>query len=132
MKMPYDGACDRFASAQATQHTVFQQAGAVMLRDLEHNAKVEGGWASLASVIPRKDRNARLPLEDHMPSYFLAEACKYLYLLYNDSFYKVGLVWDQTQARGLQCEGCCLWVACSVVWECGHCMIVLSVLCMGR
>ena len=30
-----------------------------------------------------------MELEDHMPSYFLAEACKYLYLLFDDSFVKV-------------------------------------------
>lgn len=39
---------------------------------------VEGGWVSVQNM-------QNMQLEDHMPSYFLAEACKYLYLLFEDS-----------------------------------------------
>ena len=57
-------------------------AGAAMIQGLFQVSWVEGGWASLRSA-------NSLQLEDHMPSYFLAEACKYLYLLFDDSFLKV-------------------------------------------
>ena len=67
---------------QATQDTSFLDAGAAMITALFQLNWVEGGWASIQSV-------HSMQLEDHMPSYFLAEACKYLYLLFDDSFVKV-------------------------------------------
>lgn len=74
---------------QATRNPVYQHAGAVMLRDLNSNTRTEGGYASVANVV--RDGQGRMPLEDHMPSYFLAEACKYLFLLYNDTFLQVAI-----------------------------------------
>ncbi|KAM3751648.1 hypothetical protein ACB098_04G125900 [Castanea mollissima] len=41
--------------------------------------KVEGGFASVKDV-------TTMQLEDHQHSFFLAETCKYLYLLFDDSF----------------------------------------------
>lgn len=67
---------------QATGETAYLDAGAAIIQSLYDLNWVEGGWASVQSVHSRQ-------LEDHMPSYFLAEACKYLYLLFDDSFLQV-------------------------------------------
>lgn len=67
---------------QATQDTRYLDAGAAIIQALLQSNWVEGGWASIHSV-------HSMLLEDHMPSYFLAEACKYLFLLFDDSFLKV-------------------------------------------
>ncbi|KAL0039486.1 hypothetical protein WJX79_010327 [Trebouxia sp. C0005] len=64
---------------QATQDTMYLDAGVAIIEALYDLNWVDGGWASVESVQTRK-------LEDHMPSYFLAEACKYLFLLFDDSF----------------------------------------------
>ncbi|DBB06862.1 TPA: hypothetical protein ACH3X3_009521 [Trebouxia sp. C0006] len=64
---------------QATQDTMYLDAGVAIIEALYDLNWVDGGWASVQSVHTRK-------LEDHMPSYFLAEACKYLFLLFDDSF----------------------------------------------
>ena len=45
---------------------------------LDRYTRVPGGFASVKNVVTGEK-------EDHMHSYFLAEACKYLFLLYNDS-----------------------------------------------
>ncbi|KAL3149734.1 hypothetical protein ABBQ38_013560 [Trebouxia sp. C0009 RCD-2024] len=66
---------------QATQDTRYLDAGAAIIQALIQSNWVEGGWASVQSV-------HSMQLEDHMPSYFLAEACKYLFLLFDDSFFK--------------------------------------------
>ena len=68
--------------AQATQDTRYLDAGAAIIQALYQLNWVEGGWASMHSVHSTQ-------LEDHMPSYFLAEACKYLFLLFDDSFLQV-------------------------------------------
>lgn len=52
---------------------------------LNRNARVDGGFASVRSV-------ASMEKEDHMHSFFLAETCKYLFLLANDTFWKVCVV----------------------------------------
>ena len=67
---------------QATQDTRYLDAGAAIIQALYQLNWVEGGWASMHSVHSTQ-------LEDHMPSYFLAEACKYLFLLFDDSFLQV-------------------------------------------
>ena len=67
---------------QATRETAYLDAGAAIIQSLYDLNWVDGGWASVQSVHSRQ-------LEDHMPSYFLAEACKYLYLLFDDSFLQV-------------------------------------------
>ena len=71
-----------WALLQATQDSRYLSAGATIIDSLLKLNWVEGGWASVQSVHTRT-------LEDHMPSYFLAEACKYLYLLFDDSFLQV-------------------------------------------
>ncbi len=58
------------------------QAGQHMLESLNRHARVDGGYASVRSV-------GNMEKEDHMHSFFLAETCKYLFLLANDSFWKV-------------------------------------------
>lgn len=75
---------------------------------------VEGGWASVQSMHTKQ-------LEDHMPSYFLAEACKYLYLLFNDSFLQVQLACAASQYAvllGTTCALLCCSVHCTL---CVHC-----------
>ena len=61
---------------------MYLDAGVAIIEALYDLNWVDGGWASVQSVHTRK-------LEDHMPSYFLAEACKYLVLLFDDSFLQV-------------------------------------------
>ena len=70
---------------QATHDTRYLDAGAAIIQALYQLNWVEGGWASMHSVHSTQ-------LEDHMPSYFLAEACKYLFLLFDDSFLQVILL----------------------------------------
>ena len=67
---------------QVTQDTRYLDAGAAIIQSLIQSNWVAGGWASVQSV-------HSMQLEDHMPSYFLAEACKYLFLLFDDSFLQV-------------------------------------------
>lgn len=69
-------------SLQATGDDRYLQYGEAFIDDLHVNNWVEGGWASLRSVATHEK-------EDHMHSFFLAETCKYLYLLYNSTFLKV-------------------------------------------
>lgn len=49
-----------------------------MLESLYKYAWAEGGLASIRSVNSMEQ-------EDYMPSFFLAETCKYLFLLFNDT-----------------------------------------------
>ena len=76
------GNCILACWTQATQDTMYLDAGVAIIEALYDLNWVDGGWASVQSVHTRK-------LEDHMPSYFLAEACKYLFLLFDDSFLQV-------------------------------------------
>ncbi|KAI3887217.1 hypothetical protein MKW92_046808 [Papaver armeniacum] len=57
----------------------YLKVGESMVNSLNAFTKVEGGFASVKDVTNMK-------LEDHQHSFFLAETCKYLYLLYDDSF----------------------------------------------
>ncbi|EIE19324.1 seven-hairpin glycosidase [Coccomyxa subellipsoidea C-169] len=68
---------------QATGDVAYMQAGQHMLESLNRHARVDGGYASVRSV-------GSMEKEDHMHSFFLAETCKYLFLLANDSFWKGG------------------------------------------
>lgn len=61
---------------------MYLQAAQKMIEGLNTHTRVERGFASVRSV-------ASMEMEDHMHSFFLAETCKYLYLLSNDSFWKV-------------------------------------------
>ena len=81
---------------QATGDTAYLDAGAAIIESLYDLNWVEGGWASVQSVHSRK-------LEDHMPSYFLAEACKYLYLLFDDSFLQVMSLYTEGTRKRRSC-----------------------------
>lgn len=69
---------------QATRDVRYLSYGEAFIDDLYNNSWVGGGWASLRSVATKEK-------EDHMHSFFLAETCKYLFLLYNDTFLRVRL-----------------------------------------
>ena len=69
---------------QATRDMRYLSYGEAFIDDLYNNSWVGGGWASLRSVATKEK-------EDHMHSFFLAETCKYLFLLYNDTFLRVRL-----------------------------------------
>ena len=96
-----------------------------MIRDLDRHARVEGGFASVASVV--RPKAAPMPLEDHMPSYFLAEACKYLWLIFNDSFWQVQLsrpalhgspgLWPNTHDLIPMCAVACSLGYCSMMHQ---------------
>ncbi|TXG50332.1 hypothetical protein EZV62_022856 [Acer yangbiense] len=55
------------------------EVGESIVNSLNSYTKVEGGFASIRDV-------NTMQLEDHQHSFFLAETCKYLYLLFDDSF----------------------------------------------
>ncbi|KAH7550417.1 hypothetical protein JRO89_XS13G0188200 [Xanthoceras sorbifolium] len=55
------------------------EVGESIVDSLNSYTKVEGGFASVRDV-------TTMQLEDHQHSFFLAETCKYLYLLFDDSF----------------------------------------------
>ena len=67
----------------ATKDDVYRHAGQKMASDLVKHAKVKFGFASLKDV-RALSRKKGATLENNMPSYFLAETCKYLYLLFHD------------------------------------------------
>ena len=60
-----------------SRHPRYLVAGEFMYHSLYNVSRVGGGYAGV------KDVESRL-LEDHMSSFFLAETCKYLYLLFDD------------------------------------------------
>ncbi|XP_059441472.1 alpha-mannosidase I MNS5 [Corylus avellana] len=64
---------------QATKDSWYLEVGESIVDSLNLYTKVEGGYASIRDV-------TTMELEDHQHSFFLAETCKYLYLLYDDSF----------------------------------------------
>ncbi|KAF3782420.1 putative alpha-mannosidase I [Nymphaea thermarum] len=64
---------------QATKDPWYIEVGETILRSLNSYTKVDGGYASVKDV-------SSMQLEDHQHSFFLAEMCKYLYLLFDDSF----------------------------------------------
>ncbi|KAJ0048547.1 hypothetical protein Pint_15380 [Pistacia integerrima] len=63
----------------ATKDPWYLQVGESIVNSLNSYTKVEGGFASIRDV-------TTMQLEDHQHSFFLAETCKYLYLLFDDSF----------------------------------------------
>ncbi|CAL5441302.1 unnamed protein product [Camellia sinensis] len=63
----------------ATKDPWFLKVGESIVNSLNSYTKVEGGFASIRDV-------SSMQLEDHQHSFFLAETCKYLYLLFDDSF----------------------------------------------
>ncbi|GAB2269884.1 Alpha-mannosidase I mns5 [Dionaea muscipula] len=64
---------------QATKDPWYLEVGESIVKSLNAYTKVEGGFASVRDV-------TTMQLEDHQHSFFLSETCKYLYLLYDDSF----------------------------------------------
>ncbi|XP_058227942.1 alpha-mannosidase I MNS5 [Rhododendron vialii] len=63
----------------ATKDPWFLEVGESIVDSLNLYTKVEGGFASIRDV-------TTMQLEDHQHSFFLAETCKYLFLLFDDSF----------------------------------------------
>ncbi len=68
-----------YALYRATRDPYYLQQGAQMLKSLNGAARVPGGFASVKDV-----KNPRV-LEDRMASFFLAETCKYLFLLFDEA-----------------------------------------------
>ncbi|KAK3260378.1 hypothetical protein CYMTET_30660 [Cymbomonas tetramitiformis] len=69
-----------YALYHATKDPRYRDMGRVVYESLQKFAKVNtGGYAAVKDV-------RRKSLEDHQHSFFLAETCKYLYLLFDDSF----------------------------------------------
>ncbi|KAG5536813.1 hypothetical protein RHGRI_024294 [Rhododendron griersonianum] len=64
---------------QYTDNPWFLEVGESIVDSLNLYTKVEGGFASIRDV-------TTMQLEDHQHSFFLAETCKYLFLLFDDSF----------------------------------------------
>ncbi|KAJ0986720.1 hypothetical protein J5N97_005076 [Dioscorea zingiberensis] len=64
---------------QATKDTWYLEVGESIVKSLNSYTRVQGGFASIRDV-------TTMQLEDHQHSFFLAETCKYLYLLFDDSF----------------------------------------------
>ncbi|KAM7277645.1 hypothetical protein ACFE04_004779 [Oxalis oulophora] len=64
---------------QATKDPWYIEVGEAIVNSLNRHTKVEGGFASVKDV-------TTMQLEDHQHSFFLAETCKYLYLLFDDTF----------------------------------------------
>lgn len=67
-----------FFMHEATQDSSWLRAGAHMIESIETHCKTDCGYASVKDVQTKA-------LKDEMPSFFLAETCKYLYLLFNTS-----------------------------------------------
>nr|GEV67177.1 alpha-mannosidase I MNS5 [Tanacetum cinerariifolium] len=63
---------------QATKDPWYMEVGEAIVNSLNLHTKVDGGFASVRDV-------TTMQLEDHQHSFFLAETCKYLYLLFDDS-----------------------------------------------
>ncbi|XP_057806299.1 alpha-mannosidase I MNS5 isoform X1 [Salvia miltiorrhiza] len=64
---------------QATKDPWYLLVGESIVDSINLHTRVEGGFASIRDV-------TTMELEDHQHSFFLAETCKYLYLLFDDSF----------------------------------------------
>ncbi|KDO34966.1 hypothetical protein SPRG_01028 [Saprolegnia parasitica CBS 223.65] len=62
----------------ATRDDTWRKAGAAFVASIERFSKTTCGYASIADVESRAQ-------EDDMPSFFLSETCKYLYLLFDDT-----------------------------------------------
>eukprot|EP00250_Pteridium_aquilinum_P006108 c16090_g1_i1 orf=265-1992(-) len=64
---------------QATKDPWYLDVGERLLTSLNDLTRVDGGYASVRDV-------TTMELEDHQHSFFLSETCKYLYLLFDDTF----------------------------------------------
>ena len=72
------GVCrvERDAVVRGARRDRFRHAGRRIAEDINKHTRAPHGHASVRDVQRKK-------LEDHQPSFFLAEACKYLYLLFD-------------------------------------------------
>ncbi|KAJ3798934.1 glycoside hydrolase family 47 protein [Lentinula aff. detonsa] len=66
---------------RTTGDPVWRERGWTIFQAIEKYAKTEIGYASLVDVDKSSEK---APVKDEMPSYFLAETLKYLYLLFTD------------------------------------------------
>ena len=62
---------------RSTGDRTWLSAGSVFLDAVENNTKTDCGYASVSNI-------ATLQLTNNMPSFFLSETCKYLYLLFDE------------------------------------------------
>jgi Glycosyl hydrolase family 47 len=62
---------------RSTGDRTWLSAGSVFLDAVENNTRTECGYASVSNI-------ATLQLTNNMPSFFLSETCKYLYLLFDE------------------------------------------------
>uniref|UniRef100_H3G758 alpha-1,2-Mannosidase n=2 Tax=Phytophthora ramorum TaxID=164328 RepID=H3G758_PHYRM len=84
-----------FYMHEATNDSSWLRAGAHVVHSLQKYAKTPCGYASIADVENKKQ-------EDYMPSFFLSETCKYLYLLFNTThFFRKGSYVMTTEAHPL-------------------------------
>ena len=68
---------------KATRDKRYLRDGRIIVEDLIKHSKVPGGFTTVDDALTKKK-------SDHMPSYFLSETLKYLYLLFTDfQFLKV-------------------------------------------
>ena len=65
----------------ATRDDRFRHAGRRIAEDINKHTRAPHGHASVRDVQRKK-------LEDHQPSFFLAETCKYLYLLFDETSWR--------------------------------------------
>ncbi|KAJ4473608.1 glycoside hydrolase [Lentinula aciculospora] len=66
---------------RTTGNPVWRERGWTIFQAIQKYAKTEIGYASLVDV---DKSSTKAPVKDEMPSYFLAETLKYLYLLFTD------------------------------------------------
>ncbi|KAJ4474597.1 glycoside hydrolase family 47 protein [Lentinula edodes] len=66
---------------RTTGNPVWRERGWTIFQAIEKYAKTEIGYASIVDV---DKSSTKAPVKDEMPSYFLAETLKYLYLLFTD------------------------------------------------
>ncbi|CEG36147.1 er degradation-enhancing alpha-mannosidase-like protein [Plasmopara halstedii] len=84
-----------FYMHEATNDSSWLRAGAHVVHSLQKYTKTSCGYASIADVETKKQ-------EDYMPSFFLSETCKYLYLLFNTThFFRQGNYVMTTEAHPL-------------------------------
>jgi hypothetical protein len=73
----------------------YREMGRIFLDDLRRHCRTDAGYTVLESVVTREQG-------DLMPSYFLAETLKYLYLLYAPEALDFGTVVFNTEAHPLR------------------------------
>lgn len=69
-----------FYMHEATHDSSWLRAGAHFVHSLQKHAKTSCGYATIADIETKAQ-------EDNMPSFFLSETCKYLYLLFNTTHF---------------------------------------------